>query len=256
MNVDEIGKAIAALAAYVTSYALVFAAVGTITMAFIELAKSVFDFRMHFNRWRVVKWLGDDATVADLELLAGGAAGAPSRRRPVLGYATGEIHRADVLYDQPVEKLMGQIQSAANMALDFPWRYERLYRFLAAPPGAKDESDDAGAWLAYAKAIAAGTKPAPTDEAARAATQARARIGNLVARRLDAFQNEQQYLWAEYNQRVAVVSGTILLAGLLLATPGRPPLLAVLALSVFGGLVAPFAKDVVSALSSIGVRAK
>ena len=254
MDIDAIGKAIAGLAAYVTGYALVLAAVGTVTMAFIELAKSVFDIRMHFNRWRVAKWLGDADAVGDLELLATGESAPAARRRPLAGFATGELHRADVLYDQPIEKLLGQVQAAANMALDFPWRYERLYRFLAVPAGRRDEADDAGAWLAYAKAVATGGKP--SDDDARNATQARSRIGNLVARKLDAFQNEQAYLWADYNQRVAVVSGTILLAGLLFATKTSLPPLAVLAVSVFGGLVAPFAKDVVSALSSISVRAK
>ena len=256
MDIDAMGKAIAGLAAYVTGYALVLAAVGTVTMAFIELAKSVLDIRMHFNRWRVAKWLGSADTVGDLELLATGESAPSSRRRPLAGFATGELHRADVLYDQPVEKLLGQVQAAANMALDFPWRYEKLYRFLAMPAGRKDEADDAGAWLAYAKAVATGTKPPPSDDAARNATQARARIGNLVARKLDAFQNEQAYLWADYNQRVAVVCGTFILAGLLCATPKPPSVLEILVVSIFGGLVAPFAKDVVSALSSISVRAK
>ncbi len=256
MDIDAMGKAIGAVAKYVTDYAALLAMVGTVTMAFIELAKGVFDIRMHFNRWRVAKWLDDDGAVGELELLATGTTAPSSRWRPLAGFATGELHRADVLYDQPIEKLLGQVQAAANMALDFPWRYEKLYRFLAVPAGRKDEANDAGAWLAYAKAIATGAKPPPPDEDARNATQARARIGNLVARKLDAFQNEQAYLWADYNQRVAVVCGTFVLAGLLCATPKPPSVLEIVVVSVFGGLVATFAKDVVSALSSISVRAK
>ena len=247
------------IARHLTEYAMVLAAVGTVTMALLELLKSLFDARMRFHRWRIKKWAAAGA-LAQLELLATGAAPRREAVRALHGFLTGEMQRADVMYDQPTDKMMGQIQAAANVALDFPQRYADLYRFLAVPLGDKGDKDaaaDADRWLEYAEAIAKGS-PQPDDKA-RAATQARARIGNIVARKLDAFQNETQYLWADLNQRVAVISAAAFLAYLLWSAtvdPGAGDVVRVVTLSFLGGLVAPFAKDVVSALSSIGFRAK
>jgi hypothetical protein len=256
MALDALAGAIENLAKNVTSYALILAAVGTVTMALLELVKSLLDARMHFHRWRIKRWIPDRDTIAQLELLAQGSAEPRGMIRPLAGLATGEIQRADVLYDQPIDKLMGQVQAAANMALDFPWRYERLYRFLAVPPGAKDESDDAGRWLEYACVVSEGKTPPEKD--ARVATQARSRIGNLVARRLDAFQTEQLYLWAELNQRIAVLGGAVFLGCMLWTTtaPENRSFPLVVLISLLGGLVAPFAKDVVTALSGLSARAK
>lgn len=252
-GLDAITTAIEGMAHDITAYALILAAVGTLTMALLELLKSVADARMRFNSWRIRKWLPADA-LDELQLLATGSAEPRKPRRAIQGFVTGEILRTDVLYDQPVEKMMGQIQAAANMALDFPHLYSELYQFLANPLAASEQSDDAKQWLAYAQAVAENTQQ--SGDVARAATQARARIGNIVARKLDAFQTETQYLWAEYNQRAAVVCAGAFLCYLLVGVVHMENTLKVIALSVFGGLVAPFAKDVVSALSGLTAKAK
>ena len=97
-------------------YALLLAAIGTIAMALIEVVKGVFSLRKKFHRRRVADWLGDADCLNELLLLA---AGSPQS--------------ADVLYDQPTERMMGQIQAAANLALDFPDQYQRVYVFFTGP---------------------------------------------------------------------------------------------------------------------------
>lgn len=242
-----------------TGYALIVAAAGTVTMALLELLKGLIDARMRFNKWRLEKWIPDaDYPAARLELFGlatGGDIEPATKRRELRGFATGEINRGDVLYDQPLEKMMGQIQAASNLALDFPQVYGDFYRFLVGARAGKELSRDAGKWREYAEAVAKGDE-VPADQA-RFATQARARIGNLTARKLDGFQNETQYLWAELNQRVSIVSAAIFLAYVLSHLPStslsKPQ---IVVLSVFGGLIAPFAKDVVSALAGLRTKIK
>ena len=237
----------------ILNYAVLLAAVGTVTMALIELLKSVFDLRMRYNRWRVRKWVGADA-LAELEAMCIGSA-RPAGERSVIGVLVGEIEFSGVLYDQPTEKMMSQLQAAANLALDFPGRYEKLYRFLTG--GTAQLGDDAKRWYDYAKKVAEGKAG---DDDARPATQARARLGLLVTRSLDSFQNETQYLWAELNQRAAVISAGVFIFWLLFIMPQTPEwkfdLLRALVLAFAGGLVAPFAKDVVSALSGLTAKAR
>lgn len=254
-QVAEVAKIVRAFSENALAYAVLLAAVGTVTMALIELLKSVFDVRKHFNRWRIQKWVKDVDARRQLLELAIGTTKPGAERRNVFWVLLGEVRSMDVLYDQPAEKMMGQVQAVTNLALDFPYRYTALYRFLT---GSSNELEgDAKAWHDYAKAVANGSAK---DEDARPATQARARIGSLVTRSLDAFQNDTQYLWAEVNQRVAVLAAGGFLFWILFVLPEGPlqpsDYVRALCLAFFGGLLAPFAKDVVSALSGLSAKLK
>lgn len=236
-------------------YALVLAAVGTISMALIELVKSVLDLRLAYNRGRLEKWSAGNASAGiQLQELATGNPVTPDGRT-LISRITGEVRRNDVLFDQPAEKMLGQIQAAANVVMDFPYLYDDAYRLLtdATPKGPL--TGDQKLWFEFAKAAAEGAKI--PDKTARAATQARARLANAVSRKLDAFQNETQYYWAELNQRTAFVVGMVFLLYFLWpreAANDALPYLRAIVLAFFGGLVAPFAKDLVSALSGLTVK--
>lgn len=95
-------KALDGLGGKLLIYAGVLAAIGTIAMGIVEMAKSVSRALLFFNRWRVRKWTKSDSVLAELELLSLGAHTDP-----------------DALYDQPVEKMMGQVQAAANLVLEY-----------------------------------------------------------------------------------------------------------------------------------------
>ncbi|HLF23689.1 MAG TPA: hypothetical protein VI565_07170, partial [Burkholderiales bacterium] len=59
---------------------------------------------------------------------------------------------------------------------------------------------------------------------------------------------------ARYNQAVSVVGGAVLLAVILVRTPSEMSLGLMILVSITGGMVAPFAKDVASALSGLRTR--
>lgn len=230
------------VAGQILDYALLLAAIGTITMALLELVKALISWRKRFHRRRIERWLraaSDPQAVHDQLLLL----------------AAGGIENVNVLYDQPTAKLLGQLQAAANVALDFPARYRDFYDFLTATPQSRDGVQDQRTWRAFSEARLSGKRRTAGDDGdARAAAQARARLGNLVARKLDALQNKIEYDWARYNQASSVISGALLLGAILLHEKPQMHAGMMMLLALTGGMVAPFAKNVVSALTGLRAR--
>lgn len=234
-------------AANILAYAVLLAAVATITMALLELAKAIVRVRLHYHRRMVSEWVGPDAY------------------RELLLLAVAEVESAGALFDQPTDKMMGQIQSAANVALDFPELYPAFYGFLTRAPrsdaarretgdGASAATDDAAVWRTYSRMLdldRTGDDALPPG--AQAAMRARARLDHFTTRKLDAFQTRTEYIWARANQLVAVVGCGAFILVILASLPlslGQKVMLA-----AFGGMIAPFAKDVVTALGGLRARA-
>ncbi len=213
-------------------WAVLLAAIGTLAMAFLEALKGLLALRRRYHRWRVEEWVAD-----------------PQARRELLGLAAGGEAWADALYDLPTERMLGQIQAAANVALYFPARYPAVYAFLT---GAGADGDGE-AWALFAAAA-----PDEREAAAREAQGARVRLGNLIARRLDTFQTRTQYLWARLNQGLAIAIGAGISAYALAGASrfeSGDDYAALAALSLLSGMLAPVAKDVVSALYGLRARA-
>lgn len=224
----------------ILNYAVFLASVGTIVMALQEVVKNIFNWRRSFNRKQFDKWLK----------------GKSSARTEFITLTTGGYESNDALFDQPVEKMMGQIQAAANMSLDFPVEYPNLYSFLAKVPTEQAEkTQDHDLWKNFTAKKPSAAASLTRDESNDAA-KARARIGNLVARKLDAFQNETQYAWAKTNQRISVIVGAVLVAIILYSSGFTKDYVfgwvLIWFLAIVGGITAPFAKDVVSGLSQFG----
>ncbi len=236
------------IAAHTLNYALLLAAIGTLAMAFIEMLKGVFSLRRIFHRKQVAEWVSDSSTLNELLLLSAGGG-----------------RYADVLYDQATERMMGQIQAAANLALEYPDRYPHIYAFftkedlemksLQASGAVSDSKVWAGFAMQTAQLKALDEKAAEPDS--RAAQQARVRLGNLIARRLDTFQNRTQFRWARLNQGASIMVGAALSAYILISagTMQGKDSFAIFALSLMAGMLAPFAKDVVTAVSGIRTKA-
>lgn len=233
-------------------YAVLLAAIGTLSMAFIELLKGLTSFRRYFHRRELALWMPEQDCRSELLVLAAG----------------GE-QNADVLFDQPTERMLGQIQAASNLSLEYPDRYPHAYKFFSQEDlqmkalQTSGSASDSEMWANFATRMA--REGFTADEAqqvkqeseSRAAQQARVRLGNLVARRLDMFQNRTQYRWARLNQLASIITGAALTAYALASTnkvDSPRDLFVLLLLSFLAGMLAPFAKDVVAAIS--GLRAK
>ena len=224
---------------YILEWALVLAAVATITMALLELVKTLLAVRRRYHQRRVRAWLASTDSYDEMMTLAIGGGGTPN-----------------ALFDQAANKMMGQIQAAANTALDFPDRYPAFYRFLTAELGTRAATRDEDIWREFCERVERGDRLNPDDpddsaEVSRA-TRARARLDHFVARKLDAFQTVTEYVWARGNQTVAVAGATIFL--LVLMMGHRPFNWQMVLVALFGGMISPLAKDVVAALGDLRAR--
>ena len=88
----QVATIIEAISNKTLDYALLLAAIGTLTMAFIELIKGLTSFRRRFHRRELTRWMHDHNT-----------------RRELLMLAAGSEANAEVLFDQPTERMLGQI---------------------------------------------------------------------------------------------------------------------------------------------------
>jgi hypothetical protein len=89
-------------------------------------------------------------------------------------------------------------------------------------------------------------------EETKKVTLAKTRIDHFIARKLDAFQTRAEYNWARLNQYVSVSLSAIFLISIFLTLKGD--FFPSIVLAFFGGMMAPLAKDVVSALSGLKLK--
>ena len=222
------------IAGNILSYALILAAVATITMTFLEIIKAVFKLRFDYHIAKVKAWLSDAEAFKQLVVLA-----------------VANVDAEEALFDQPTDKLMAQIQAAADIVVDFPDTYPELYYFFTSNPlSPTGEPSDAEIWKDFI--TTPGISQDPTSPFVQRATRARASIDHFVSRRLDVFQSRTAYLWARKNQYWSVAASAVFLV-ILLMYIGVPLLWAIL-LAGFGGMMAPFAKDIVTALSGLSTK--
>lgn len=253
---DTVMLSIKSMADGMGSWAVLLAAVGAFAMAVLEFFKGLLPIRETFNRAEVEAWIEGKPGGALPWHLASRGAIPPITGEPgivadqLFDLAIGGKSFAPTLFDQPVEKMLGQVQAAANVALEYPTRYEHLYHFLCHPTGTPSlQPDDAEIWFRFNQR-AQGDVP---DAAAKEAHQARVRLDNLVRRRLDALQARIAFRWARYNQFLSVSLGAAILWLALQSVPGINLVVAAL-LAFLGGMIAPLAKDLASALGDIKLR--
>ncbi|GAA3971171.1 hypothetical protein GCM10022246_24580 [Pedobacter ginsengiterrae] len=86
----------------ILAYALLLAAVARFTMSYLDLTKSLFFSRLSFLKNSMRDWLYSEANYRDLLILT---------------FAGVDIE--DALFDQPTDRMKGQIQWGANVAIGF-----------------------------------------------------------------------------------------------------------------------------------------
>jgi hypothetical protein len=173
------------------------------------------------------------------------------------------------VFELDVARLMAQVQDAADAVLNNPAAYRNLYAFFTRGCSAVE----AGAWQAFVT----GTRYAAADMPTKAASDLYGRVRLSMRRQLDAFQCVTASRWEEMNQLWAILVGAAILlcaqlimlshAGEASAAPFLPIsdlvmgaakaasnpeiLLGIVLKSALGGALAPFAKDLLSSVSSL-----
>ena len=114
-NLKEILGKIQDLSDHVLSIAVILAAIGTISMAFLELFNALTFARLFFNKYMIRSWLKDSGNLAYDELIT---------------LAAGGRTYANSWFNQPSDLLMATLRSSANIALNYPKSYLDFYAFL------------------------------------------------------------------------------------------------------------------------------
>lgn len=290
---------ITAISDFLLSYAVTLAALGALTVAVIEAWKKLRNSQAKFHRSSVLRWLQNDASGKERHYFTQPTARAPNRSLPEsdstqaygqllhlttglgntdqhaqLRYAnavamdrSGVFHRSIeyALFELEIERLMGQIQDAADTALNNPRLYPDLFQFLTR--GAQPE--DVDQWLQEVGQLAVSADA--TQEQRKEIADRYTRLKQTVRRHLDSFQIVTALRWREWNQFAAIVVGGVLLViAQLVALANQPDghwktwaevsqqfmdapflWLKIAVVSLFGGMLAPVAKDLVDALRKV-----
>jgi hypothetical protein len=150
--------------------------------------------------------------------------------------------------------MMGSIQEASDVALASPGQYPSLYLLMtsgATPDDIKLWSDGGPQSVVAMVDATVADRQRVKDNADRFA-----RLRQVTKRKLDGFQIYASDRWASWNQLWANAVGIVALFGILVWINTRPGTVSVGWLniaffSLFGGILAPVAKDLVSALKRV-----
>jgi len=244
------------LVGFILRYAVTLAAISALAMALIELVKGLFSARDRFHKWRLLQWIGqtspagtNGARVYDsLIQLTTGEIPAESSKAAMDGGIEARpwvISYGNALFALSLEKMLGQIQDAADTAMVNPSLYPELYAFVTR--GARH--DDIANWQKWAQE--APTRSADKPEDAKKQAETYARLRQVIRRRLDAFQVTSAYQWETVNQMASIILGAVILFGSLLyltKDSKEPGVVVLLFASLIGGVLAPVTKDLVAAL--------
>lgn len=270
---------VTSFADYLLTYLLALAAVGALAMALIELWKKLRDTRTRYHVRAVTEWMESipnpahdkrtaakdmphkpSAQAAYKELIhlttgvsmdkAGSASASLIHRSGKLGGWNWLKDRPEfALYALELEKMMGHIQDAADIALSNPKLYSNLYFFMT--DGA--DGDDIKEWYKSADAVPAG------DKINRAKAKERAglfsRLQQVTKRKLDAFQLYTSYRWGNRNILAANIVGIVVLFAVFVwlefTNQVQLSYALIVPLSLLGGILSPVAKDIVVALRKV-----
>ena len=270
---------VTSFADYLLTYLLALAAVGALAMALIELWKKLRDTRTRYHVRAVTQWMvsmpdstPDKRTAAKdmppkpsaqaaykelIHLTTGVSMDKAGSASASLIDQSGKLGGWNWLKDRPefalyaleLEKMMGHIQDAADIALSNPKLYSNLYFFMT--DGA--DVDDVKEWYKSADAVPTGNKINRAKAKERAGLFSR--LQQVTKRKLDAFQLYTSYRWGNRNILAANIVGIVVLFAVFvwLEFTNRVQMsyALIIPLSLLGGILSPVAKDIVVALRKV-----
>jgi hypothetical protein len=275
---------------FLLSYVGALAAVGALSMALIEAGKKLLDSRTRFQALRWTQWvqrvrldttrlatatgekrysLSDDTAPIQayaelLQLCTGVSAAEAYDAAESLLEEKGHLPArhaflrpslpAHALFALDLERMMGTIQDAADIALASPHENPSLYLLMTT--GA--DPTDIDRWYEEGSdgMIAIVDPTTENRKAIKDHADLFARLRQIVKRKLDGFQIYASDRWASWNQTVANIVGMIALFLILVwikrnSPSGSASYPTIVILSLGGGILAPLAKDLVSALKRV-----
>lgn len=243
---DAIQQFFAGAADSLTPFLAALSVIGVATMALIQTVKDITPLRRKFQEASLDTWLHDGAAEANAGLTralsALGIQGVdPSRARTQLvRLSVDGDERA--LFGLSIEQMCGQMNSALQVALDYPKR--NLDLLLVAASNAEPDDIEALARPDDARLV--------EDEASRIRlADARNRVVNQLQRAIDGFQIRTSYRWKWWLQVASFVVSVVLAAVAVAQWPGElgmSKLIAIVMTALAAGFLAPVARDLTAVL--------
>lgn len=233
---DDVLTGLGKISEWVKTWGVPLAAIGSVSMALIQVAKNTLPWRSDFQRKTLRAWLkgrneeSSDSAEADLIQLTTAGDG-------------------DAFYNSDIEDICSRIKSTIAVVLDYPDLHRPLLRCLASQASKQD--------------IESILRPPPADvfqihvkdandkqkEIIRNYASAKTRVGLEVRSAVDAIQVHISFRWKRLLQRLSVVLSSILgIVALLVAKPTKYSIGAMLIVGLLAGFLAPVARDLVAAV--------
>ncbi len=267
---------------FILQYALALAAISILAMALLEAWKRLFKSREKYHMRILWEWVhsgtekrrrpkGKPAKAERvyqqlIHLTTGISENETSipetgNRRPLYSLFTRfRFNPENALFCLDLGRMMGQVQEAADTAMSNPKTYPDLYYLLTSGADPKDVDN----WVTLSAKVAGGGSTAKEKEVLKKQTDTFSRLQQLVQRKLDGLQLIAGYTWKARNQRSAIILGAVLLFFSLSYVEWGSNMLddifnsrnigdvvRILIASLVGGIAAPVAKDLVSALRRV-----
>jgi hypothetical protein len=262
-------------------YALVASLVGALSMALLQTLKDIFPIRSWFQKARLRKWYEDKQgkmsklfqpenrqkftdflkfqglTDDQIQKYLGGY----SYANDSTSKSSFEVFQYQLLslstdgnesafYDLPIEQMCGQMNTCAQLAIEYPIRFTNVLSPLVA------SADPLDIYLLFLLPTPIQGMDNPDTKAINSLySEARNRIGHHIQRAVDAIQISFGSSWKKYMQVASIIlSGLICALGVgFLDTQMTIFQRIALALvsAVLGGFLAPVARDLVAALQKL-----
>jgi hypothetical protein len=222
----------------VLPFATAMAAVGALSMAFIQTLKDMFPIRRAFQKKFLGDWLASKSKAAD---------GSGSQRtdsfaaeRDLIRLATASDR--DAFYDLATEQLCGQINSAAQVIIEFPHKHRDLFLCLTAVAEPED--------VALMLRVSEHPPPPPVPQDV---IDAKGRVIHAVQRAIDGFQIAIAFRWKFWLQIASFFLSFSIVVTALWISEGTIAMngvtfFGVIVMGIAGGFLAPVARDLVAAL--------
>jgi hypothetical protein len=235
-----------------TPYLAAVTALGTLTMALLQVIKDTTPVRRWFQRYKMRNCLHQHAEIAKkrfhpLRVCATDA------EKEILELAADEDEKA--FYDLEIEKLCGQWNTAAQIVIDSPKLYPNSFACMAARVSKEDFERVKGRdlpepLLPHMEVALSHDEQKERMKKRQDFLEARTRVAHQVQRTIDAFQISTSFRW-KWILQLASFGISFTLLGIALAkdlnvAPGNAILSAAIA-----GFLAPIGRDLLASLQNL-----
>jgi hypothetical protein len=233
---DEVLIGLGKISEWVKTWGGPLAAIGSVSMALIQVAKNTLPWRSDFQRKTLQAWLArrneKSSKEAEADLIRLTTAGDD-----------------DAFYDSDIEDICSRIKSTIAVVLDYPYFHQPLLRCLASQASEDDIESILHPPPPDAFQIQVKDANDKEKESIRNYASAKTRIGLEVRSAIDAIQVHISFRWKRRLQRLSVILSSILgIVALLVAKPTRYSIGAMLIVGLLAGFLAPVARDLVAAV--------